>query len=238
MSEGMLSSLGAVAWLFVAGASHAAETWPTKSIRFVCPYVAGGAADIFSRNIGQKLTEALGQTVVVDNRPGANGGIGTELVAKSLPDGYALLMGNAGPMTVNPVLYHKVPYDPVKDFAPVTQGTSYRYVLVVQQSTAVANTKDLIALLKAKPGQLTYGSTGVGGGNHLAGELFNPQADRRRTPLMAFILDASVAVAASRYDVTAYDASYLALAIELKLPVACSDSGLKAALSRAGVKLA
>jgi tripartite-type tricarboxylate transporter receptor subunit TctC len=147
--------------------------YPARPIRFVCPYVAGGAGDIFSRTVAQKLTEVLGQTVVVDNRPGANGGIGTALVAKALPDGHTILMGNSGPLTVNPVLYKKVPYDPIKDFAPVTQGTSYMYVLVVPAAMPVAGLSDFVALLKAKPGQLTYGSTGVGGGNHLSGELFN-----------------------------------------------------------------
>ena len=147
--------------------------YPARPIRFVCPYVAGGAGDIFSRTVAQKLTEALGQTVVVDNRPGANGGIGTALVARAVPDGHTLLMGNSGPMTVNPVLYKKVPYDPIKDFAPVTQGTSYMYVLVVPAAMPVAGLAGFVDLLKAMPGQLTYGSTGVGGGNHLSGELFN-----------------------------------------------------------------
>ncbi len=147
--------------------------YPTRPIRFICPYVAGGAGDIFTRTIGQKLTESLGQTVVVDNRPGANGGIGTEMVARAAPDGYTLLMGNSGPMAVNPVLYRKVPYDPMKDFAPITQGTSYMYVLVVPPSLPVRTIDDFVAVLKSKPGQMTYGSTGIGGGNHLSGELFN-----------------------------------------------------------------
>jgi len=164
---------GGLALALAATGAHGAEQWPTKSIRFVCPYVAGGAADIFSRTIAVKLTEALGQNVIVDNRGGANGGIGTELVANSPADGYTLLMGNAGPVTVNPVLYEKVPYDPVKSFAPVTQGTLYMYVLVVPPSFPAATLKDFVALLKAKPGQMTYGSTGIGGGNHLSGELFN-----------------------------------------------------------------
>lgn len=168
--------MGMAATVAIAGAQAAEGDYPTRPIRFICPYVAGGAADIFSRTIGQKLTEAWGQTVVVDNRGGANGGIGTELVAKSPPDGYTLLLGNSGPMTVNPVLYKKVPYDPVKDFAPVTQGTLYAYVLVVPASSPVTNLKDFIALLKSKPGQMSYGSTGVGGGNHLSGELFNLMA--------------------------------------------------------------
>ncbi|HSC96733.1 MAG TPA: tripartite tricarboxylate transporter substrate binding protein [Burkholderiales bacterium] len=156
-----------------AASTSSVQIYPARPIRFICPYVAGGAGDIFSRTVAQKLTEALGQTVVVDNRPGANGGIGTALVAKALPDGHTILMGNSGPLTVNPVLYKKVPYDPIKDFAPVTQGTSYMYVLVVPAAMPVAGLSDFIALLRAKPGQMTYGSTGVGGGNHLSGELFN-----------------------------------------------------------------
>jgi tripartite-type tricarboxylate transporter receptor subunit TctC len=156
-----------------AASTGAGPAYPARPIRFICPYVAGGAGDIFSRTVAQKLTEALGQTVVVDNRPGANGGIGTALVAKAVPDGHTLLMGNSGPLTVNPVLYQKVPYDPIKDFAPVTQGTSYMYVLVVPAAMPVAGLTGFVDLLKAKPGQLTYGSTGVGGGNHLSGELFN-----------------------------------------------------------------
>lgn len=147
--------------------------YPARPVRFICPYVAGGAGDIFTRTIAQKLTEALGQSFVVDNRPGANGGIGTELVARAAPDGQTLLMGNSGPLTVNPVLYKKLPYDPIKDFAPITQGTSYMYVLVVPAALPVTGLAEFTALLKAKPGQLTYGSTGIGGGNHLAGELFN-----------------------------------------------------------------
>jgi tripartite-type tricarboxylate transporter receptor subunit TctC len=149
------------------------DSYPVRPIRFICPYNPGGAGDIFTRTIAQKLTEALGQTVVVDNRPGANGGIGTNIVAKAAPDGYTLLMGNSGPMTVNPVLYSRVPYDPIKDFAPVTQGTSYMYVLVVPSSVPAGNLNEFIRLLKAKSGQMTYGSTGIGGGNHLSGELFS-----------------------------------------------------------------
>ncbi|HXF66825.1 MAG TPA: tripartite tricarboxylate transporter substrate binding protein [Burkholderiales bacterium] len=156
-----------------AQASEADPKYPARPIRFICPYVPGGAGDIFTRTIGQKLSEALGQTVVVDNRPGANGGIGTGIVAKSAPDGYTLLMGNSGPLTVNPVLYKKVPYDPIKDFAPITQGTSYMYVLVVPPALPAASLKEFVAVLKARPGQMTYGSTGIGGGNHLSGELFN-----------------------------------------------------------------
>jgi tripartite-type tricarboxylate transporter receptor subunit TctC len=156
------------------GVIQAAESaYPVRPIRFICPYAPGGAGDIFTRTIGQKLGEALGQTVVVDNRGGANGGIGTDMVAKAPADGYTLLMGNSGPMTVNPHLYQKLQYDPIRDFAPITQGTSYMYVLVVPPAAPVKSLPDFIKLLQSKPGQLTYGSTGIGGGNHLSGELFN-----------------------------------------------------------------
>ena len=171
------TALAALAGLWVCSAiaqkTDPAEKYPVRPIRLICPYVPGGGADIFSRTVAQKLTEALGQSVVVDNRPGANGGIGTDLVAKAAPDGYTLLLANSGPMTVNPVLYKKVAYNPVKDFAPISQGAIYFYVLVVLPSFPAGNLKDFIAQLKAKPGQMTYGSTGIGGGNHLSGELFN-----------------------------------------------------------------
>ena len=169
---------GAIAGGGLAGApgalaADAAHDYPNRPIRFICPYNPGGAGDIFTRVVGQKLSEILGQPVVVDNRAGANGGIGTAMVAKAAPDGYTLVMGNSGPMTVNPNLYKNVPYDPIKDFTPISQGTVYWYVLVVPPATPVKGLDDMIALLKSKPGQLTYGSTGIGGGNHLAGELFN-----------------------------------------------------------------
>lgn len=157
----------------------AAQDYPSRPIRLICPYNPGGGADIFSRTVGQKMSEYLGQLIVVDNRAGANGGIGTALVAKANPDGYTILLGNSGPMTVNPNLYRKVPYDPIRDFAPISQGTVYWYVLVVPPSTPVKTLDDFVALLKAKPGQMTYGSTGIGGGNHLAGELFNIMTQTR-----------------------------------------------------------
>lgn len=163
----------AALWACGAGAQQSDQKFPQRPIRFICPYVPGGAGDIFTRTIAQKLTDSLGQTVVVDNRPGANGGIGTGIVARAQPDGYTLLMGNSGPMTVNPVLYRRVRYNPIRDFAPITQGTSYQYVLVVPPSLPVAGLKEFIGVLKARPGQMTYGSTGIGGGNHLSGELFN-----------------------------------------------------------------
>jgi tripartite-type tricarboxylate transporter receptor subunit TctC len=148
-----------------------AQTYPSKPVRLIVPYVAGGAADIFGRSIGQKLSEALKQNFVVENRPGANGGIGTEFVARSAPDGYTLLATASGPITVNPVLYASVPYDVVKDFAPVAQATVYQYVMVVIKESPIRSLKDLTDAAKAAPGSVSFGSTGIGGGNHLAGEL-------------------------------------------------------------------
>jgi tripartite-type tricarboxylate transporter receptor subunit TctC len=166
-------ALLAAAWTCPAAAGETGPNYPTRPIRLICPYVPGGGADIFSRTVAQKLAESLGQTVVVDNRAGANGGIGTGIVAKATPDGYTLLLANSGPMTINPVLYRKVPYDPVRDFAPISLGAIYFYVLVTLPGFPAATLDEFITQLKAKPGQMTYGSTGIGGGNHLSGELFN-----------------------------------------------------------------
>ena len=153
----------------VAGAY--AQNYPVRPIRFVVPYGAGGAGDIFARTIGQKLADAMGQAVVVDNRGGANGIIGTDLVAKAPPDGYTIVMANSAPFVLNPSLYSKLPYDAVRDFAPVTQGTYYGYVLVVHPSVAAKSVRELLALSRTKP--IPFGSSGVGGANHLAGELFS-----------------------------------------------------------------
>ena len=149
-----------------------AQDYPAKPVRLVVPYVAGGNADIFGRTLAQKLGDALKQPFLVENRAGANGGIGTDFVAKAAPDGYTLLATANGPITVNPVLYARVPYDPVKDFAPVAQCVVYQYVLVTLASSPIRSIADLVEAARAKPGAVSYGSTGVGGGNHLAGELF------------------------------------------------------------------
>ena len=148
-----------------------AQPYPGKPVRVIVPYVAGGSADITARTIAQKLSESLGNAFVVENRAGANGSIGTDVVAKAAPDGYTLLLVASGPVVVNPSLYSKVPYDPVKDLQPVTQVTTYQYVLVVPAASSFKTISDLIKNAKEKPGQLSYGSTGIGGGNHLAGEL-------------------------------------------------------------------
>ena len=161
----------AVFALVFSSAGAQAQSYPAKPIRVIVPYVAGGAADITARTVSQKLGESLGVSLVVDNRPGANGGIGTDLVAKAAPDGYTLLLDASGPVVINPVLYAKVPYDPVRDLAPISQTTSFMYVMIVPSSSPIGSFRELVAQARAKPGQFSYGSTGIGGGNHLAGEL-------------------------------------------------------------------
>src|SRR3954454_1297430 len=148
-----------------------AQDYPSKPVKLILPYAAAGNADIWARVLAQKLSENLKESFVVENKPGANGGIGTDFVAKSAPDGYTLLAVATGPISVNPVLYAKVPYDPIKDFVPVAQCVVYQYVLVTLAGAPYKNLAELIAGLKAKPGA-AYGSTGIGGGNHLASELF------------------------------------------------------------------
>jgi len=149
-----------------------AQDYPAKPVRVVVPYVAGGNADIWARTLAQKLSESFKQSFVVENKPGANGGIGTDFVAKSAPDGYTLLAVASGPIVVNPVLYPKVPYDPLRDLAPVAQCARYQYVLVTLASSPYRTLHELLAAARANPGGLAYGSTGIGGGNHLAAELF------------------------------------------------------------------
>jgi tripartite-type tricarboxylate transporter receptor subunit TctC len=156
--------------------SAQAQAFPQKPIQFVVPYAAGGAGDIFARTVAQKLSSAFGQQVVVVNRPGANGIIGMEQVAKAAPDGYTIVMGNSAPMVLNPSLYPKLPYDPVKDFAPVTLGTLYPYIVIVHPSLPAKSIAELVKLAKSRPGQLQYGSSGNGGANHLAGEMFKGAA--------------------------------------------------------------
>jgi tripartite-type tricarboxylate transporter receptor subunit TctC len=153
-----------------------AQTYPTKSIRFIVPFSPGGGADIVARAVGQKLAESLGQQVIIDNRTGAAGIIGMEAAAKSPPDGYTIVLGQTGPNSINPSLYDKLPYDALKDFAPITETTRYPYILVVHPSVPVRNIRELIALAKAHPNDLTYASAGNGAANHLAAELLKTMA--------------------------------------------------------------
>jgi tripartite-type tricarboxylate transporter receptor subunit TctC len=147
------------------------KDYPDKPIKMVVPYVAGGAADITARLLAQSMSQNLNQTVIVDNKPGANGNIGAEFVAKSAPDGYTLLLTASGPLVVNPVLYKKAPFDSVRDFSPISLVISYQYAVVVPASSPIKNLAELIADAKRNPKAISYGSTGIGGGGHLAGEL-------------------------------------------------------------------
>jgi tripartite-type tricarboxylate transporter receptor subunit TctC len=152
-------------------AAHA-EVYPSKPVRMIVAYPPGGGTDIVGRVVAQKLGESLGQAVVVENRGGASGNIGTELVARAAPDGYTILMGNVAPNAINVSLFKNLPYDPVADFAPVTLVASTPNILVVHPSTPARTVKEVIALAKAKPGTLNFASAGVGSSSHLAGELF------------------------------------------------------------------
>jgi tripartite-type tricarboxylate transporter receptor subunit TctC len=138
----------------------------------IVPFVAGGGTDLVGRVVGQKLSGTLGQPIVVDNRPGAGGVIGADLVAKALPDGYTLLLGSPGALTINPVLSPKMPYDSLRDFAPVSLATISPFILVVHPALPVTSVQQLVALAKAKPGALNYGSAGNGSVAHLATEQF------------------------------------------------------------------
>jgi len=164
--------------LFALGLSAGAalaQPYPAKPVRLVVPFVAGGPTDIEARQIGQKLGEALGQQVVIDNRGGANGNIGMEIAAKSPPDGYTLVIASVGTLTVNPHLY-KLPFDVLRDFAPITQTTQSPALLVVHPSLPVKTVKELLALARAQPGKLTFGSSGNGGLGHVCGEMFKQMA--------------------------------------------------------------
>jgi tripartite-type tricarboxylate transporter receptor subunit TctC len=163
--------------LFAAFAAHA-QPFPSKAVRLVVPFPAGGGTDIISRTLGQKLSEMWGQPVVIDNRPGGSAIIGTDVVAKSAPNGYTLLVTTA-PFAIVPSLIDNLPYDPVKDFEPITLINTTPLVVVVNLSVPAKSIQELIALAKAKPAVLNFGSAGSGGSNHLAGELFNVMAGVR-----------------------------------------------------------
>ncbi len=150
--------------------------YPARPVRFVVPYPAGGPLDTVARLLGAKVAESTKQPVVVDNKPGAGGNIGADIVAKSPPDGYTILMGAVATHAINPTLYAAIPYDPVRDFAPVTQVASTPNVLVVNPSVPATNVREFIAYAKANPGKLNFGSGSTGSAGHLAGELFKSMA--------------------------------------------------------------
>ena len=167
---------------FFACSSALAQSWPAKgTIKIVIPYPPGGASDVTARVLANKLTDSLKQSVVVENKPGANGIVALESVAKSAPDGYTLLMANLGPNAINPGLYAKLPYDPIKDFTPITLTSVVPLVVLVTNSLPVKTMPELIAYAKANPGKLSYASAGNGAANHLAGEMIKAMAGVQMT---------------------------------------------------------
>jgi tripartite-type tricarboxylate transporter receptor subunit TctC len=150
-----------------------AQAWPSKPIRLIIPWPAGGPAEGLAREVMTKVTQVIGQPFILESKPGANGEIGTALVAKSAPDGYTILMSHLGPTAISPALRRDLPYDPIKDFEPITQIISGPTLLVVRNGLPVHSVKELIAYAKANPGKLSYASVGVGSTTHLAGEMLN-----------------------------------------------------------------
>lgn len=162
--------------LAVMATSANAQTWPTKPIRYVVPFAAGGTTDILARTISEKLSVALGQPVIVDNKPGAGGGVGAAEVAKAPPDGYTILGGTISTHAINATLYSKLPYDPVRDFVAITLIARVPNMLVINNDIPAKNVAELIKLMKANPGNWNFASSGSGTSQHLSGELFKNMA--------------------------------------------------------------
>jgi tripartite-type tricarboxylate transporter receptor subunit TctC len=148
------------------------QAWPSKPIRIIVPFPAGGGVDYIARIVGKSLSERLGQQVVIDNRPGASAIIGVEAVKTSAPDGYTIAAASAGPLAINPHIFAKLPYDTLRDLTPISNMSAFPYLLVTHPSLPVKNVKELIALARARPGEITYSSPGTGNGQHLATALF------------------------------------------------------------------
>ena len=170
-----LAALAAVSALAFAGAAFA-QAWPAKPIKVIVPYPPGGTSDILARAVGQKLSEQYGQPVIVENKPGATGNIGADFVAKSPPDGYTLLLADIGSLAIAPSVVATLPFDPVKDFAPVVMVAYSPHLLVVHPSVPAKDAKELIALAKARPDSMNFAVSGIGGANHLAGIDFAQRA--------------------------------------------------------------
>ena len=170
-----------ISGLLLAASIVTAQDYPNKAIRFIMPYPIGGSIDIAGRLVAQRLADNLGQGVVVDNRTGAGGVVGTETAARAAPDGYTLLMGGTGTLALSPSLQKNLPYDPNRDFTPVTLLVTIPYVVVVNPALRANNIRELIALAKAKPGEINYGSGGNGSAPHLAADLFKTMADVKIT---------------------------------------------------------
>ncbi len=159
-----------------AAGAASAQGWPSKPVKWIVPFAPGGTTDILARTVGDKLSVALGQPVIIENKPGAGGGVGAEFTAKSAPDGYTIMGGTISTHAINASLYNKLPYDPVKDFAAVTLIARVPNMLVVNPSVPAKDVRELIALLKANPGKYTFASSGNGTSQHLSGELFKAMA--------------------------------------------------------------
>ena len=173
---GFTLSIIAVLTCTSAFAQNVARTYPERPIRIIVTFPPGGPTDIIARAVGQKLVEAWGQPVVVDNRPGAGGNIGTDLAAKSAPDGYTLVLSNFGPLAISPFVYSKLPYDPIKDLTPITMAATSWFFVVTNPAVPATTLRELLALAKAKPGQLAFSSSGNASPSHLAGALFQSSA--------------------------------------------------------------
>ncbi len=176
---GRRTFLGAAASLALPAFGAMAQAWPARPLRMIVPFVPGGGADLNARIVAEPLGQELGQTIVIENRGGAGGTIGAAAVAQAPADGYTLLYGTPGPLITNPFLMASMPYDAAKDFAPVSLLTKGAYCMAVGRDMPVRNVAELIELAKARPGQLTYASSGIGAGSHLAGELLCMQAGIR-----------------------------------------------------------
>jgi len=166
-----LRGLVLAALVFIAAHTACAQSWPTRPVRFVVPFPPGGTTDILARLVGQKLSESWGQQFVIDNRPGAGGNVGADIVAKATPDGYTILMGTPGTQAINQYIYKVMPYDTVKDFAPVSMVALVANVIAVYPGLPAKNLQDLIALAKAAPGTINFGTPGNGTTGHLSTEL-------------------------------------------------------------------
>ncbi len=167
-----LTRIALAALLATLAGSAAAQAWPSKPIKYIVPFAAGGTTDILGRMVGAKLAEALGQPVIVENRAGAAGTLGVELLAKSAPDGYTFGGGTISSHAINVSLYSKLPYDPIRDFTPITMLATLPNMLIVHPSLNVNNVTELVALLKANPNKYSFGSAGNGTSQHMSGELF------------------------------------------------------------------
>jgi len=172
--------LGALAAPLASRAALAVD-YPTRTVRLIVPYAPGGGADAVARIIAKLAGESMGHSIVVENKGGAGAILGTEQVAKAEPDGYTLLLGQSGPISINPAVYKSLPYDPVKDFVPITMTTAYPYILAVNAELPAKTLQELVALARSKPEAMNYGSTGVGAANHLVAELFNSKAGIKMT---------------------------------------------------------